>query len=402
MKIVVNTSTFKENDRQKITSVINELVDSIRRNDDSIDFTILKPMGTNGEKSLNKDNIKIVCYRYFWFNRYQNFGDVGIKPSLQKNYLNIFKLLFLFISQYFSLVKLVKNKKPDLIYAHWFFPQAIISSFVAKRYKIKFAFTSHGSDVQILNTLGPLGKSIIRKVTKKAYKYTAVSELTMREINKNFSNEELKTHNYRIIPMGIDEKYFNIKRSNTLNSNDNLLKMVYVGRLIDYKGVDLLIKSLSLFKLREKKFKLDIFGNGILEPSLKQMVKNLDLENNITFHGFKSFDEKLSFIKQADLFVVPSIYKKTQLEGGPLTLIEAMASRTPCLVSDSIGFITHCNDNNSIIFRSGDIEDLELKLNQFTEMDIENVNKMKDEGFRTASYFKFLNIGKLHSEFLFR
>ena len=102
------------------------------------------------------------------------------------------------------------------------------------------------------------------------------------------------------------------------------------------------------------------------------------------------------------LFVVPSIYKKTQLEGGPLTLIEAMASKTLCLVSDSIGFITHCNENNSIIFRSGDIEDLELKLNQFTEMDREKLNKIKDEGFKTANYFKFLNIGKLHSEFLFR
>ena len=132
------------------------------------------------------------------------------------------------------------------------------------------------------------------------------------------------------------------------------------------------------------------------------MVKNLNLENNITFHGFKTFNEKLSFIKNADLFVVPSIYKKTQLEGGPLTLMEAMASRTLCLVSDSIGFITHCNENNSIIFKSGDIEDLELKLNQFTEMEGEKLNQMKEEGFITANYFKFLNIGKLHSEFLFK
>tara|TARA_A100001011_G_C14283423_1_gene832547 strand:+ start:334 stop:1539 length:1206 start_codon:yes stop_codon:yes gene_type:complete len=401
MKVIVNTSTFKENDSDKITGVINELVESISKNNQSIEFTILKPMGTNGKKSFTKENIKVYCYRYFWVNRYQNFGEIGLKPSLQKNYFNIFKLLFFLISQYFSLEKLVKKTNPDLIYAHWFFPQAIITFLVARKYHVKFMFTSHGSDVQLLNTLGPVGRLIVRKVTEKAYKYTAVSNLTMQEINKNFSTKELKKHDYLTIPMGIDEKYFNIKKSNTFN-NDNLLKMVYVGRLIDYKGVDLLIKSLSLFKSREKKFKLDIFGTGILESSLKQMVKNLGLENNITFHGFKSFNDKLSYIKYADLFVVPSIYKKTQLEGGPLTLIEAMASKTLCLVSDSIGFITHCNENNSIIFRSGDIEDLELKLNQFTEMDREKLNKIRDEGFKTANYFKFLNIGKLHSEFLFR
>ena len=401
MKVIVNTSTFKENDSDKITDVINELVRSISKNNQTIEFTILKPMGTNGNKTFINENIKGYCYRYFWVNRYQNFGEIGLKPALQKNYLNIFKLLFFLISQYFSLSKLVKKTNPYLIYAHWFFPQAIISYLVARKYHVKFMFTSHGSDVQLLNTLGPLGRLIVRKVTEKAYKYTAVSNLTLEEINKNFSSKELKDHDYLIIPMGIDEKYFNIKKTDTF-SNDNLLKMVYVGRLIDYKGVDLLIQSLSKFKSRDKKFKLDIFGTGILESALKQLVKNLNLENNITFHGFKTFNEKLSFIKNADLFVVPSIYKKTQLEGGPLTLMEAMASRTLCLVSDSIGFITHCNENNSIIFKSGDIEDLELKLNQFTEMEGEKLNQMKEEGLITANYFKFLNIGKLHSEFLFK
>ena len=401
MKVIVNTSTFKENDNERITSVINELVKSIKQNNEEIDFTIVKPMGRSGKKLIIKDDMKIYCYRYFWLNRYQNFGEIGIKPALQKNYLNIFKLLFLIFSQYFALAKIVKNTNPDFIYAHWFFPQAIVSSLVARRYKIKFVFTSHGSDVQILNTLGPLGKFIIRQVTKKAFRYTAVSDLTMQEINKNFTEDELDTHNFQILPMGIDEKYFDIKKP-YLSNDEKLLRIVYIGRLIDYKGVDLLIKSLSLFKLREKKFKLDIFGNGILEPSLKKMVRNLNLNKDIIFHGFKSFDEKLNYIEQADLIVVPSTFKKTQLEGGPLTLIESMASGTICIVSDSIGFITYCNDKNSIIFKSGDVEDLEIKLNLYTEMNEDSRNTIRDEGVNTANYFKFLNIGKLHSDFLFK
>ena len=99
---------------------------------------------------------------------------------------------------------------------------------------------------------------------------------------------------------------------------------------------------------------------------------------------------------------MPSTFKKSQLEGGPLTLIESMASGTICIVSDSIGFITYCNDKNSIIFKSGDVEDLEIKLNLYTEMNEDSRNKIREEGVNTANYFKFLNIGKLHSDFLFK
>ena len=46
------------------------------------------------------------------------------------------------------------------------FSQAIITYLIAKKHSIKFAFTSHGSDVQIINNLGPIGKKIVRSVAK--------------------------------------------------------------------------------------------------------------------------------------------------------------------------------------------------------------------------------------------
>ena len=58
MKVIVNTSTFKKNDSDKITDVINELVRSISKNNQTIEFTILKPMGTNGNKTFINENIK--------------------------------------------------------------------------------------------------------------------------------------------------------------------------------------------------------------------------------------------------------------------------------------------------------------------------------------------------------
>ena len=206
------------------------------------------------------------------------------------------------------------------------FPQAIITYLIAKKHSIKFAFTSHGSDVQIINNLGPIGKKIVRSVAKKSYKYTAVSQLTLNEINKNFKKSELQPDKYKVIPMGIDEKYFDVVNKTIMpNSVNPDLNIIYVGRLIDYKGVDLIINVLSDLKNRNINANLNILGTGILEKKLKQLSINKGLSNNVSFHGFKNFEEKLGLIKSSDLFIVPSRKTKLQLEGGPLTLIEAMA-----------------------------------------------------------------------------
>ena len=403
MKIIINSSTFKETQQDKITDVINNLVDNLIENNQSMKISILKPMSASGEKYIKSNKFDIYCYRYFFVNKYQTFSSIGIKPSIQNNFLNIFKLLFLLISQYFSLNKLVKKIKPDLIYAHWFFPQAIITYLIAKKHNVKFAFTSHGSDVQIINNLGPIGKKIVRTVAKKSYKYTAVSQLTLSEINKNFKKSELQPDKYKVIPMGIDEKYFDVVNKTIMPSSVKpTLNIIYVGRLIDYKGVDLIINVLSDLKNRNIKANLNILGTGILEEKLKQLSINLGLSNNVSFHGFKNFEEKLELIKSSDLFIVPSRKTKLQLEGGPLTLIEAMAVGGVCLVSDSIGFISYCTENNSLIFESDNIESLNLKINEFLKMDENKIKSIKNNAYETSKFFKFSNIGKLHYEFLIK
>lgn len=403
MKIIINTSTFKEDKQDKITDVINNLVDHLIENNKSMKISILKPMSVSGQHYISSDKFDIYCYRYFFVKKYQNFSSLGIKPSIQNNFLNIFKLLFLLISQYYSLNKLVKKIKPDLIYAHWFFPQAIITYLIAKKHNIKFAFTSHGSDVQIINNLGRIGKKIIRTVAKNSYKYTAVSQLTLNEINKNFKKSELQLDKFKVIPMGIDENYFDVENKKiTPHSVNPIINMIYVGRLIDYKGVDLIINVLNKLKNLNINTNLNILGTGILENNLKKLTKNLGLSKDVTFHGFKNFEEKLELIKNSDLFIVPSRKTKTQLEGGPLTLIEAMATRGVCLVSDSIGFISYCNENNSIIFESDNVESLSSKIIEYLKMDENKIRTLKKNAYETSQFFRFSNIGKLHYEFLIK
>ncbi len=399
IRILVNTSTFKSNENENISDFINVLIDNIQLQNKNVKFKILKPMGKDGKKFYENNKYKIHSFRYFFPSKFQDFSTKGIKPAVEKNKLNLIKVLLFFISQFFSLLKISIKFKPHIIYCHWFFPQAVNAYFVSKILKTKFVFTTHGSDVLIFNNLGKIGKFIIKKVTNASYKYTAVSNLTLNEINKNFSLENLDKNKFKVIPMGINDKFFEIKAKQ--HNQNKLLKFLYIGRLIDYKGLDILFKALAEYKKQNELFELNILGLGTEASTLKKLSSKLNLDKNINFLGFKNFNEKIKYIEDCDLFFVPSKKKKSQIEGGPLTLIEAMSMGKICIVSDSIGFITYCNEKNSIIFKSGDTNDLLKSISIGANLSKEDKENISKEAKSLSEYFRFSNISKQHSDFFF-
>ena len=396
IKVIINTSTYKEGPEDKVTDVINNLISSMSKYNKNFEFYVLKPMSARGNKQIDTDNVKSKAYRYSWPNSTQVFHDNGIVPSLQKNKLNVFKLIFLFISQFINLFYISLKIKPEYIYAHWFLPQAIISALICKLLNIKLVFTTHGADVLLLNNFKFLNKLLLNFVLKNTYKFTANSELTFSQIINNSKAKHTREKG-KIIPMGIQDKFFETNNFN-VNTKNHFL---YIGRLIDYKGVELMIDCLKKFKESGNSFKLDILGSGVDELYLKKKVKKLKLEEDIIFHGFKNFDEKIKYYQSASLTFIPSLLSNKRLEGGPLTLIEAMSQKSLCIVSDSIGFIKYLNINNSIIFKSGSLDSFYKQLIKFTEITDKEKESMREAAYNDSKYFKFENIGKIHSDFLF-
>ena len=158
---------------------------------------------------------------------------------------------------------------------------------------------------------------------------------------------------------------------------------------------------MNLLNNENYKFKLDILGSGIDEKDLKEKVRTLNLSKNIIFHGFKNLSQKIEFYKKSDVTFIPSLISNDRLEGGPLTLIEAMSQKSICIVSDSVGFSSYLNDENCILFESGNLESLYKATIRYLEMNENERNKMGEEAYKTAEFFKFINIARIHNNFLF-
>ncbi len=156
----------------------------------------------------------------------------------------------------------------------------------------------------------------------------------------------------------VDTDYYKIHTSDE-SKNDGVLKFLYVGQLIERKGLTNTIEAFS--KLDQKDWSLTIVGSGDDEKKLKEMVRGYGLEEKIIFAGYKQKNEIIDYYSAADVFIMPSY-----LEVWGLVLNEALASGLFCLSSKYAGATFDLIDNgkNGFIVNPKDVDDLVLNIDK--------------------------------------
>jgi len=102
------------------------------------------------------------------------------------------------------------------------------------------------------------------------------------------------------------------------------VNFLFVGRLTQLKGLQDILEILPAVR---GSWKLDILGDGPLRPQLEEMVKSYNLEDKVTFHGFR--DDPDAWMEKSDCLLFPSY-----IEGMPLTLARAVQMGIPVITSD--------------------------------------------------------------------
>lgn len=127
-----------------------------------------------------------------------------------------------------------------------------------------------------------------------------------------------------------------------------------VSRLRHEKGIDLLIRSFALILKKHPGIHLLIVGTGPDEVKLKEMVRDLKVEQNTTFFGEANWETAMQQMALMDVVVVPS-----RFEGFGLTAAEAMAMGKPVVASDVFGLSEVVTDGQTgFLFPSEDTETL--------------------------------------------
>ena len=143
----------------------------------------------------------------------------------------------------------------------------------------------------------------------------------------------IKRGSVEVLPNGIDIDKFKPQQSVRLDTRKELgikngqILIGAIGNLYPVKGHSYLLDAASRVCKKNPEAVFMIAGRGGLESDLKAQAKNLGIENNTLFLGFREDVHRL--LQAMDVFVMSSLS-----EGLPVSILEAMASRTPIVATD--------------------------------------------------------------------
>ena len=198
------------------------------------------------------------------------------------------------------------------------------------------------------------------------------------------------------IPNGIDfEKILNSI------SKPKKFDLIYMGRLKGHKNLDHLIQVVSLLKKKGDSMRLQIIGDGPERKGWEALVKELNISENVVFHGeIESDIEAYSWMKTARLFVHPS----TKEGGGSITVLEANACGLPVVAYRHENGIANelINEGiNGYWVKEIDPKAMGEKIRQIL-LDESQGQKIKDNSIKNAGKHDWINIGKEYEDYFLK
>ena len=229
--------------------------------------------------------------------------------------------------------------------------------------------TVHGIDWQREKWKSGFGSKFIHKGEKNAVKYADEIIVLSKGVQDYF--EKIYGRKTVFIPNGvsnhIERKPQIIKNKFGLDKDEYIL---FLGQLVPEKGIKYLIEA---FKQVDTEKKLVIAGGSSDTSEFENEMKELAKEDKrIIFTGFVQGQELEELYSNAYVYALPS-----DLEGMPLSLLEAMSYGNCCLVSD-IPECAEVVEDKALIFKKSDVEDLREKLQEACDHP-EMVMKMKSQ-----------------------
>lgn len=243
-------------------------------------------------------------------------------------------------------------RKFDVVHVHsWLqFPDVLVHHYAAK-YGVPYVVQVHGS----------LSNVMSKQMLKRAYGVLFGCKL-LRDASKVIALNQMEAEEYRcakvpdkkiaVVPNALTlSEYANLPPKGffrkRFNIQDDEKIILYLGRIHETKGIDLLISAyihlIKRMKCTNTKLLMAGPDDGYLTRA-KSMVHSAGISDSVLFTGFIERNDKLGALVDANVFVTPSFY------GFPMTFLEACATGTPIIttnlgdtlewINENVGYVT--------------------------------------------------------------
>lgn len=300
---------------------------------------------------------------------------------------------FLFMGSFTAFLRLVREKKPDVLHAHWILPNGFIAGQVARITGVPLLIQLHGSDVFTAEK-NPLFRTMARSAASNARWIISPSP----DLKIRLGAIGIDTSKISLVPNTV-EADFNTSLSD--GDAENLRKelgipndhiiVLAVGRMVYVKGFNYLLEAFARIVETQENVTLVIAGGGVLYDNIKEMSEALGVNEQVRLPGPVSREEVPKYFSMADIAVVPSIkHESGAVDGLPVVVPEAMASGLP-IVASNVGGISVLvkNDVTGVLVPERDPDSLArgiLRLIEHPELRTKYGNRAKTVIEKAVNY----------------
>ena len=307
-RLAVLSSTFPRDESDATPGFVFELCARLSRH---FEVTVIAP-NCAGARSGDWNGIRVLRYRYAPRSLEQLTEEGGMLASIRSARWRVLLVPLLLLGQWWALWR--SRAQFDLVHAHWLFPQGLIAVLACGRRPV--VCTSHGADVLALH--GRFWDQVRIWVARRSRLLTAVGAPLQHALREIAGNTPV-----HCLPMGVDIRSRFLPAEHPEITPGQLL---FVGRLVPKKGVDVLLRALAVLAGERPGLQLSIVGEGPEWGRLHQLATQLGVRDRVLFLGALPNHRLPEHYRRADIVVLPfRTAADGESEGLGLTLVEALA-----------------------------------------------------------------------------
>ena len=316
MNVLFFTHSFPRNEGDAAGSFILRLARALAA--EGVTVRVVAPAASGLTAHESMGGVRVDRFRYAP-RRFETLAYGGnMAEQVRDNWSAKFTLVGFLGAEFQAGIHAKREFHPALVHAHWWFPNGLAATWVARMAGIPLVTTLHGTDVRMARNIS-VSRPAFRHVLQHSAAVTAVSRWLAEETQSIVS-----TKPPLIAPMPVATDLFEP------GSRDaRARRLLFVGRLMPQKGVALLIEALSQLPADVA---LDIVGDGPDRAALEARATQLGVGARVRFHGAVKQFALPHFYQHALALVVPSVG-----EGLGLVAVEAQLCETPVIAFDSGG-----------------------------------------------------------------
>lgn len=330
MKVLFIVTAYPRHEGDVITPWMGETIDQLRKA--GVTVEVLAP-SYRGSTTSSISGVLVHRFRYAPESMETLTHDMPALDRISRNPL-FGALLPLYIASGSRAARRIAGEGDfDVVHAFWPIPHGIFGVAARNASRAALVSTFFSAELNWKGITRQIFAPVLKNIVESSDAITVISSYTGRRLREFAPNVETVT-----IPFGAAAVSRARSDNAPIRSRDDKFELLFVGRLVKRKGVDVLLRAAKLLE-SDRRLHVRIVGGGPEADPLQGLARSLGL-SSVTFDGVVDSQRIAQLFAECDALVLPAVVTETgDTEGLGVVLIEAMGYGKPVIASSAGGIV---------------------------------------------------------------